>query len=110
MPPKPGQPPRQPSIAPPDSLPPQSDSLPGDLRRQDQRQTPPDSLPAADEDVSEDSAIGAHTLAPDGGVADHPIHDDDPTEDFTPGDYEEQIEEIAQSRRDRRARARVEEA
>ena len=109
MPPKPGQPSRQPSSAPPDSLPPKSDPLPGDLRRHDQRQTPPDSLPAADEEISEEGAIGAHSLAPDGGVAEHPIHDDDPAEDFTPGDYEEQIEEVARSRVTRRKRASADE-
>jgi hypothetical protein len=108
MPPKP-QPPRQPSSAPPDSLPPTSDALPGDLRREDQSAVPPDSLPDADEEADGDDTVGAHSLAPDGGVAEHPIHDDDPSEDFTPNDYEEQIDEVADASRDRRKRADVEE-
>ena len=46
---------------------------------------------------------------PDGGDENHPIHDDDPSEDFTPRDYEEQIDEVADSRKDQRKRANVEE-
>lgn len=107
MPPKPSTE-RKPS-APPDSLPPRSDALPGDLRREDQRTVPPDSLPQADEETAGDEAQGAHSLAPDGGDASHPIHDDDPSEDFTPRDYEEQIDEVADARRDQNQRAKVEE-
>jgi len=106
MPPKPQ---RQREQSPPVSLPPSSDALPGDLRRQDQRQVPPDSLPDADEEASKDESLGAHTLAPDGGNESHPIHDDDPAEDFTPDDYEEQIDEVAQSRRDQAKRATADE-
>jgi len=108
MPPKP-QSPRKPSSAPPDSLPPSSDALPGDLRREDQRQVPPDSLPATDEEAARDDSLGAHPLAPDGGDENHPIHDDDPAEDFTPDDYEEQIDEVAESRRDQAKRATADE-
>src|SRR4029079_6388832 len=108
MPPKP-QRQRQQSPTPPDSLPPPSDALPGDLRRADQRQVPPDSLPASDEEAARDGSFGAHPLAPDGGDENHPIHDDDPAEDFTPGDYEEQIDEVAQSRRDQAKRATADE-
>ena len=93
----------------PDSLPPESDALPGDLRREDQRQVPPDNLPSAGEDTDRDEARGGHQVAPDGGDENHPIHDDDPSEDFTPRDYEEQIDEVADARRDRRKRADVEE-
>ena len=107
MPPKP-QPPRKPS-APPDSLPSKSDALPDDLRRESQRSVPPDSLPDAGEDTGGDEPRGAHPLAPDGGDADHPIHDDDPSEDFTPRDYEEQIDKVADSLRDQAKRAEVEE-
>jgi hypothetical protein len=95
--------------APTGSLPPESDALPDDLRREDQRQVPPDNLPSAGEDTDRDEARGGHPLAPDGGDENHPIHDDDPSEDFTPRDYEEQIDEIADKRRDRRKRADVEE-
>ena len=94
---------------PPDSLPRKSDALPGDLRRGDQSSVPPDSLPDAGEDTGRDQARGGHPLAPDGGDENHPIHDDDPSEDFTPRDYEEQIDEVADSRKDRRKRADVEE-
>jgi hypothetical protein len=105
MPPK-NAPPRK---APPDSLPPKSDALPGDLRREDQRSVPPDSLPGAGEDTDRDEARGGHPLAPDGGDQNHPIHDDDPSEDFTPRDYEEQIDEVADGRRNQQKRADVEE-
>jgi hypothetical protein len=95
--------------APPDSPPPKSDAVPDDLRREDQRSVPPDSLPNANEDTDRDEARGGHPLAPDGGNASHPIHDDDPSEDFTPRDYEEQIDEVADGRRNRQKRASVEE-
>lgn len=108
MPPKP-QAPRQPSPAPPDSLPPESEALPEDLRREDQSAVPPDSLPDTDESTEEDEALGAHPVAEDGGDPDHPIHDDDPSEDFTPRDYEEQIEEVAEGRRDQAKRATADE-
>lgn len=49
-----------------------------DLRRRDQRTTPPDSKPPRG----------------DGGNADHPIHDDDPAEDAGPGDYERGIARV----------------
>jgi hypothetical protein len=93
----------------PGSLPPESDALPDDLRREDQQQVPPDSVPGTGEDTDRDEARGGHPLAPDGGDESHPIHDDDPSEDFTPRNYEEQIDEVADSRRNRRKRADVEE-
>jgi hypothetical protein len=99
-------PPKKP---PPDSLPPRSDAVPEDLRRQDQSSVPPDNLPDADEETDRDEPVGGHPLAPDGGDDNHPIHDDDPSEDFTPRDYEEQIDEVADARRDRQKRADVEE-
>ena len=101
--------PKRQTSTPPDSLPPKSDALPGDLRREDQRSTPPDSLPEANEDTDGDQPRGAHPLAPDGGNANHPIHDDDPSEDFTPRDYEEQIDKAADALRDQSKRADVEE-
>ena len=107
MPPKPA-PPRKTS-PPPDSLPSNADALPGDLRRQDQQTVPPDNLPDADENTDLDRPRGGHPLAPDGGDADHPIHDDDPDEDFTPRDYEEQIDQVADALRDQANRADVEE-
>jgi hypothetical protein len=108
MPPKP-QPPRRESAAPPDSVTPKPDALPGDLRREDQTAIAPDSLPGSEDDIAEDGPVGAHTLAPDGGAGDHPIHDDDPAEDFTPRDYEEMIDEVADAKRDGQKRATADE-
>jgi len=107
MPPKP-QAPRKTST-PPDSIPSSSDALPGDLRRDDQAQVPPDSLPDRDEEAARDESLGAHPLAPDGGDETHPIHDDDPSEDFTPDKYEEQIDEIEKARVDQEKRATADE-
>ena len=78
------------------------------------RKSPPssvplDSLPDAGENTDRDEARGGHPLAPDGGNQNHPIHDDDPSEDFTARDYEEQIDKVADSRKDQRKRADVEE-
>lgn len=75
----------QPEIT-PDSVPDRPEILPDDMRRRDQPE-PPDSLPPAREEA---------TLAPDGGVQDHPIQDhpihDEPVEDFEPQDYEAMID------------------
>ena len=73
-----------------------TDELPIGLRRSNQRQTPPDSFLDADEEVP----IAGRSLSPDGGVEEHPIHDE-PEEDFTPGDYERQIDDLARARRRR---------
>jgi hypothetical protein len=107
MPPKPQQ--QRRTSAPPDSLPPKSDALPSDLRREDQTAVAPDSVPGPDEESAGDEPVGAHSLSPDGGAADHPIHDDDPAEDFTPDDYEEQIDDVAKARRDQANRATADE-
>ncbi len=106
MPPKNPQQRRPESSAPPDSVTPKSDALPGDLRGGDRTAIAPDSLPEIDSDAAadEDIPLAAQRPAEDGGVAQHPIHDDDPAEDFTPGDYEEQIDKVAESRKGRRAR------
>lgn len=42
--------------------------------------------------------MSGHSPAPDGGVDQHPIHDE-PVEDFTPDDYEQQIEDVARDLR-----------
>ena len=108
MPPKPMQE-RKESSAPPDSVTPTRDELPGDLRREDQTAVAPDTLPSSEDDISEEEPMGAHSLAPDGGAEDHPIHDDDPSEDFTPRDYEEMIDEVADAKRDGQKRATADE-
>lgn len=84
----------------PDSLPKRGeepDVLPDDLRRTDQPDTRPDSLPPQDEP-------GLTDTRPDGGIAQHPIHDED-QEDLEPEDYEEEVDEVADERRRARARA-----
>ena len=86
----------------PDSLPKSSENLPGDLRHSDQPRMQPDQIPPS---TDEEEGPAASSLAPDGGVAEHPIHDDDPAEDFTPRDYEKQIDEVAEAARRRADRA-----
>jgi hypothetical protein len=108
MPPKPMQDRRE-SPAPPDSITPTPDALPGDLRREDQTAIAPDTLPLSEDELDEDEPLGAHRMAPDGGAEDHPIHDDDPSEDFTPRDYEEQIEKVAEAREAEAKRATADE-
>ncbi|HEY1153192.1 MAG TPA: hypothetical protein VGE73_05020 [Pseudolabrys sp.] len=70
----------QPEIT-PDSVPDRPEILPDDMRRRD-RPEAPDSLPPAREEA---------TLAPDGGNANHPVHDE-PIEDMEPQDYEAMID------------------
>jgi hypothetical protein len=84
----------------PDSLPKRGDEpgvMPDDLRRNDQAETTPDSLPSR-------RGGGVTDTRPDGGVAQHPIHDED-QEDLEPDDYEEEVDEVQQANADRRARA-----
>lgn len=70
------------------------DVLRDDLRRRDQRETPPDSMPPrADESPGEEPARGGFTPAPDGGNRQHPVHDED-QEDATPSDYEREINRL----------------
>jgi hypothetical protein len=72
---------------------PDFDPIPDDLRRVDQPQpTPPASLPRPDENLT---SAGSPPI--DGGVAEHPIHDDD-LEDLGPEDFEEEIDEVEQKR------------
>jgi hypothetical protein len=82
----------------PDSLPrrgQEPDVLPDDARRRDQPDLTPDSLPPARESDLTDTR-------PDGGVAEHPIHDED-QEDLEPDDYEREVDEIAARNTERRA-------
>ena len=48
-----------------------------DLRRRDQRESPPDSMPSDDEWKGEEPACGGFTPKADGGNDQHPIHDED---------------------------------
>jgi hypothetical protein len=77
----------------PDSLPKRdegTDVMPDAVRRTDPSQTIlPDSLPPAEETAIERA---------DGGVAQHPIHDDD-LEDLGPEDFEREIDDVAATSR-----------
>jgi hypothetical protein len=75
----------------------QPDLLPDDLRRNDQPDLTPDSLPPRSEP-------GVTDTRPDGGVAEHPIHDED-QDDLEPDDYEEEVDEVADKRAEQRGRA-----
>ncbi len=73
---------------------PDLEQLPDDLRRVDQpQQTPPATLPRPEEQLETD---GSPPI--DGGVAEHPIHDDD-LEDLGPEDFEEEIDELETARK-----------
>ena len=77
------------------------DTLPDDLRRDDSASTPPDSLPPRDNAAeARRPAGGGFSPAEDGGVAQHPIHDED-QEDRTPGDYEREIDRLDAAARNR---------
>jgi hypothetical protein len=92
--------PRQTPDIQPDSVPKRGeapDVLPDDLRRNDQADTTPDSLPPRRD-------AGVTDTRPDGGVAEHPIHDED-QENLEPDDYEEEIDEVEAAGIDRRRRA-----
>ena len=77
------------------------DLLHDDLRRRDQRETPPDSMPPGDEErTGEEPAGGGFTPRADGGNEQHPIHDED-QEDASPGYYEREIDRLDAVIRDR---------
>ena len=76
------------------------DLLHDDLRRRDQPETPPDSLPSDDERKGEEPAGGGFTPKAYGGNDQHPIHDED-QEDASPSDYEREIDRLDAAIRDR---------
>jgi hypothetical protein len=77
------------------------DALRDDLRRRDQQETPPDSLPPRDEErAGEMPAGGGFTPTPDGGNEEHPIHDED-QDDATSADYERDIDRLDSATRPR---------
>lgn len=73
--------------APPDSPPDdgRSDAVPDELRRRDQPNTPPDSLPPEKDGVA--------SLSGDGGNPNHPVHDDD-IEDLDSAGFEAEVDEL----------------
>src|SRR5262249_55619197 len=77
------------------------DALPGELRRDDQPETVPDSMPPRGSGLEgEQPAGGGFTPAEDGGNDQHPIHDED-QEDASPSYYEREIDRIDAAIRDR---------
>jgi hypothetical protein len=64
-----------------------------DDRRTDQPETSPDSILPSDEGSEKLAAGGGFTPAEDGGVEQHPIHDDD-LEDMTSDDYERELDRL----------------
>jgi len=78
-----------------------SDLLRDDLRRRDQRQTPPDSMPPRGKARSDEQPTGGgFTPKADGGNEQHPIHDED-QEDATSSDYEREIDRLDEAVRAR---------
>jgi hypothetical protein len=67
--------------------------LAADVKRKDQPEMPPDSLPPRDESGEKLAVGGGFTPAEDGGVEQHPLHDDD-QEDRTPSDYERELDRL----------------
>jgi hypothetical protein len=89
MPPRKGPPRRRSPDVVPDSLPKggeEPDVLPDDLRRVDQAEVTPDSLPQHESPATD--------TRPDGGVEQHPTHDED-QEDKGPDDYEREVDAVA---------------
>jgi len=71
-----------------------ADAMPADDRRVDPAPTRPDDLPDVESGrIAEDVVAGGTTPRPDGGVDQHPIHDED-QEDATPSDYEREIDRL----------------
>jgi len=77
------------------------DLLHDDLRRTDQRATPPDTMPPRDEErTGEEPAGGGFTPKADGGNEQHPIHDED-QDDAARSYYEREINRLDAVIRDR---------
>jgi hypothetical protein len=77
--------------------------LPRDLHRVDEPDEVPESAPTRELEPS----IEGTMPAPDGGVSQHPIHDED-LEDLEPDDYQRQLDEIEDVRLPRDAAADTE--
>jgi hypothetical protein len=85
---------KQRRTSPRDTIPAGADAVPADLRRTDPDVTRPDDLPEVDGGhMAEDVVGGGTTPKIDGGVDQHPVHDED-QEDRTPSDYEREIDRI----------------
>ena len=79
-----------------------ADAVSADLRRTDPEATRPDNLPEVDAGgMTEDVVDGGYTPKIDGGVDQHPVHDED-QEDRTPSDYEREIDRVDAATRSKR--------
>lgn len=79
-----------------------ADAVPADLRRADPEATRPDDLPEVEGGhMAEDAVGGGFTPKIDGGVDQHPVHDED-QEDRTPSDYEREIDRVDAATRSER--------
>jgi len=76
------------------TIPAAADAMPFDDRRTDPRATRPDDLPEVDGGRIAEAPVGGGTTPKiDGGIDQHPVHDED-QEDRTPSDYEREIDRI----------------
>jgi hypothetical protein len=84
------------------NVPEAADAMPAGDRRADPQATRPDELPEVDSSRMADDMVGGGTTPKiDGGVDQHPVHDED-QEDRMPSDYEREIDRIdAATRSDR---------
>jgi hypothetical protein len=79
-----------------------ADAMPADDRRTDPQATRPDDLPEVDGGLIADDTVGGGTTPKiDGGIDQHPVHDED-QEDRTPSDYEREIDRIDAATRTQR--------
>lgn len=79
----------------------ETNTPPDELRREDQRETPPDSMPPRESGKEGDwPAGGGFTPAADGGNAEHSIHDED-EDGAEPSDYERELDRVATAARRR---------
>ncbi len=70
------------------------DAMPADVRRTDVGETPADNLPDVESGrLAEDVVEGGFTPKHDGGVAQHPILDED-RDDAEPSDYERELDRL----------------
>jgi hypothetical protein len=93
---------KQRPTSPRDTVPAAADAVPADLRRTDPEATRPDDLPEVDAGrLAEDPVSGGYTPKIDGGVDQHPVHDED-QEDRTPSDYEREIDRVDAATRSER--------
>jgi hypothetical protein len=79
-----------------------ADAIPADTRRTDPAATRPDDLPEVEGGrLAQDVVEGGTTPRIDGGVDQHPVHDED-QEDATPSDYEREIDRLDAAARSER--------